>query len=95
MTKRVIVQMSDKCHAFLKQYSAFNGWTMTDVVDEMILRSIQQHARDDHKVRMLLEMHERPIDRRIDKECWGPECYRCGMLEECKAGKYEGRAPHL
>jgi hypothetical protein len=93
--KRVIVQMQDSCHSVLKQYAALHGWSMSDAMYEAARYRIHTHAKDCPKVRALLDMHGKLLDPRINKSCYGPECYSCGMIEECKAGVFHGIAPHL
>ena len=95
MTKRVIVQMQDSCHAVLKQYASFLGWTMSDVMYEAGRHRIHTHAEQNKGVKAILDMHGKAIDGRVYKPCFGPECFHCGAYEECKAGRYEGWAPHL
>ena len=95
MTKRVIVQMKDSCHAVLKQYAAFHGWTMSDAMYEAARHRIHTHAKADPRVMALLELHGKTLDPRVEKECYGPECYRCGVFEACRDGEHEGIAPHL
>ena len=95
MTKRVIVQMKDSCHAVLKQYAAFHGWTMSEAMYEACRHRIHTNAQVCPKVKTLLDMHGRPLDPRVNKECYGYQCYNCGKLEECTSGTYKGTAPHL
>lgn len=95
MTKRVIVQMKDSCHAVLKQYAAFHGWTMSDAMYEAARHRIHTHAAADPRVMALLELHGKTLDPRVGKDCYGPECYRCGVYETCRDGEHEGLAPHL
>tara|TARA_R100000908_G_C3627107_1_gene69784 strand:+ start:113 stop:469 length:357 start_codon:yes stop_codon:yes gene_type:complete len=93
--KRVIVQMQDSCHAVLKQYAALYGWTMSEAMYEAARYRIHTNAQECPKVKAILDMHGKPLDPRLNKECYGYQCYNCGKLEECKAGTYKGTAPHL
>lgn len=95
MTKRVIVQMKDSCHALLKQYAVFHGWTMSDAMYEAARHRIHTHAATNPRVRSLLELHGKALDPRVEKSCYGPECYSCGMFEACRDGDHSGLAPHL
>lgn len=93
--KRVIVQMQDSCHAVLKQYAALYGWTMSEAMYEAARYRIHTNALACPKVKALLDMHGKQLDPRVSKSCYGYDCYTCGKLEECKAGTFEGTAPHL
>ena len=93
--KRVIVQMKDSCHSILKQYAAMNGWTMSEAMYEAARYRIHTHANACPKVKALLDMHGKPLDPRINKPCYGHDCYSCPMFEECKDGIFKGNAPHL
>ena len=87
--------MKDSCHAVLKQYAAFHGWTMSDVVYEASRHLIHSHAASDPRIKALLDMHGKALDPRIDRDCYGSDCLTCGMYEDCCDGDYLGSAPHL
>ncbi len=95
VTKRVIVQMKDSCHAVLKQYAAFHGWTMSEAVYEAVRHRIHTQAAADPRVMALLDMHGKALDPRVKKSCYGCECYCCGAYEACCDGEHDGIAPHL
>ena len=84
--KKVQVQMSDECHSILKSYAAFFGLTMSEVLYQFTRQEVQQHAVHCKYVSQLIESHDVPIDKRVDKPCWGFSCLVCAHSAKCITG---------
>ena len=90
MTKRVVVQMSDECHAALKQYAAFYGMPMSEVLYQctrMQLHTQRQYCEYTDNVLRNLGIKS---DKRANKPCFDFRCFNCKHVTACKAGLYEG-----
>lgn len=68
---------------------------MSEAMYEAARHRIHTNALVCPKVKAILDMHGIPLDPRAGKKCYGFECYTCGKIAECKAGAFNGTAPHL
>ena len=84
--KKAQVQMSDEFHSVLKSYAAFVGLTMSEVLYQFAHQEIQQQAVHCKFVKQLIESRDIPIDKRVDKPCWGFSCLVCDHTIKCKTG---------
>ena len=90
MTKRVVVQMSDECHAALKQYAAFYGMPMTEVLYQCTRMQLHTQRQYCEYTEDLLNKLHISKDKRAGKPCFSFMCFNCKHLTACKAGLYEG-----
>ena len=88
--KKVQVQMSNKCHAVLKDYA--NAWdmTMSEVMYEAIRSYIHKDSEFFEHIHSLLAFRGIPIDKRTGKQCYGHLCFACKHRTACGTGLYEG-----
>lgn len=90
MTDKVVnVRMSDDCHAILKAYCAFIGKTMGDVIYDWARQELHQHSLCCIPLQSLLDAHNKKLDHRALKECWGYRCNLCEHETACRCGKTE------
>ena len=89
--KKVQVQMSNTCHAVLKDYA--NAWdmTMSEVMYEAIRSYIHKDSKYFEHINSLLAFRGITIDKRTSKECYGHLCFACKHRTTCGTGLYEGR----
>ena len=90
MTKRVVVQMSDEDHAALKQYAAFYGMPMTEVLYQCTRMQLHTHRQFCKYTEDLYGTLDIALDKRAGKPCFSFMCFNCKHLTACKAGLYEG-----
>lgn len=88
--KRVVVTMSDECHRALKQYAAFYGKTMGEVLYHNTRVAFHTQAKycnfvDD----VLSKLGIRP-DKRREKPCFGFLCHGCVHSTACRTGMHKG-----
>tara|TARA_B100000475_G_scaffold32624_1_gene21497 strand:+ start:708 stop:1064 length:357 start_codon:yes stop_codon:yes gene_type:complete len=88
--KKVQVQMSNKCHAVLKDYA--NAWdmTMSEVMYEAIRSYIHKDSEFFEHIHPLLAFRGIPIDKRTRKQCYRHLCFACKHRTACGTGLYEG-----
>ena len=88
--KKVQVQMSDQCHAVLKDYA--NAWdmTMSEVMYEAIRSFIHKDSEYFEHISSLLAFRGISIDKRTSKQCYGHLCFACKHRTACGTGLYEG-----
>jgi hypothetical protein len=88
--KKVQVQMSNKCHAVLKDYA--NAWdmTMSEVMYEAIRSYIHKDSEFFEHIHSLLAFRGIQIDKRTCKQCYGHLCFACKHRTACGTGLYEG-----
>ena len=89
--KKVQVQMSNTCHAVLKDYANAWGMTMSEVMYEAIRSYIHKNTEHFEHINSLLAFRGIPIDKRISKDCYGHLCFACQHRTACGTGLYEGR----
>lgn len=90
MTKRTVVPMSDDCHAALKQYAAFYGMSMSEVLYNCTRMQFHTQAQHCQFVDDMLDKLDIPLDKRAGKECFSALCFGCKHLTACKTGVYKG-----
>ena len=90
MTKRVVVQMSDKCHAALKQYAAFYGVPMSEVLYQCTRMQFHTQRLYCEFTENLLDKLDIAPDKRSGKPCFSFLCFNCKHLTACSAGLYDG-----
>ena len=88
--KKVQVQMSNQCHAVLKDYA--NAWdmTMSEVMYEAIRSFIHKDSQYFEHISSLLAFRGISIDKRTSKQCYGHLCFACKYRTACGTGLYEG-----
>ncbi len=90
MVKRVVVQMSDECHIALKQYAAFYGMTMGEVLYAAARKSFHKQAKFCLFLQGVFKNLGITRDKRCNKQCCGFLCHMCTKETACTAGVYEG-----
>ena len=90
MPKRVVVQMSDECHAALKQYAAFYDMTMSEVLYNCTRMQFHTQALNCEFVEDMFDKLQILVDKRAGKECFSSLCFSCKHLTACKTGYYKG-----
>ncbi len=88
--KKVQVQMSDDCHAVLKDFANAWGMTMSDVMYECARSHIHKMSKDCPYVQSMLRYKQIRPDRRSHKPCFGHSCFACKHVTSCRTGLYEG-----
>ena len=88
--KRVVVTMSDDCHKALKQYAAFYGVTMGEILYHNTRVAFHKQWLVCNFVRTLFSQLNIRTDKRQKKPCFGVLCNGCTHKTECKAGVYGG-----
>tara|TARA_Y100000022_G_C13257295_1_gene380337 strand:+ start:356 stop:736 length:381 start_codon:yes stop_codon:yes gene_type:complete len=88
--KRVVVQMSDECHKALKQYAAFYGLTMSEVLYHNTRVGFHKQSVGCNVVQDIFDKLGISQDKRTDKPCFGSLCHSCIHLTACGAGVYKG-----
>lgn len=90
MPKRVVVQMSDDCHKALKQYAAFYGMTMSEVLYQCTRMQFHTQREKCKYVGGMLDNLDIAPDKRASKPCFSFLCFSCKHLTACKTGLYKG-----
>lgn len=90
MTKRVVVQMADTCHKALKQYAAFYGMTMSEVLYNCTRMQFHKQASDCEFVEDMFDKLDIDLDKRALKPCFSFLCFGCKHVTACKVGLYKG-----
>ena len=86
----VQVKMSDECHKALKQYSAFFGVPMGEVLYRFARFAFHKQARSCKWMANTLEQLGIELDKGSEKPCFGFRCNGCTKQVECRTGVYEG-----
>lgn len=89
-TDRVLVKLEPAFKKALKQYAAFYGMTMGEVLYNCLRFTFHAQAVNCDMVSDLLEKLDIPIDKRAAKPCFGMLCHNCIHSAPCRAGLYEG-----
>tara|TARA_B100000035_G_scaffold220650_1_gene189444 strand:+ start:6597 stop:7034 length:438 start_codon:yes stop_codon:yes gene_type:complete len=90
MSKRVVVQMSEECHKALKQYAAFYGMTMSEVLYESTRMQFHTQLGVCEFVEDMFEKLGIEADNRASKPCFSFMCFSCKHRAACKEGTYQG-----
>jgi hypothetical protein len=88
--KKIQVQMSDECHAVLKDYANAWGLTMSEVMYEAARCLIHKSSNDCPFVDYLFKFRQIKQDKRLTKECYGHKCFACKFSTACRTGFYQG-----
>ena len=88
--KRVVVKMSDECHKALKQYCAFYGLTMSEVLYHNTRVGFHKQHQGCLVVEDIFDKLGISPDKRRNKPCFGTLCHGCIHETPCKAGLYRG-----
>ena len=88
----VQVPMSTDCHKALKQYAAYLGITMGELMYRCARHSFHKQAHSCKWMSSTLESLEIKLDKGSDKPCFGYCCNLCSKRTECRTGVYEGLA---
>ena len=88
--KKVQVQMSDECHAVLKDFA--NAWdmTMSEVLYECARHHIHKSSKSCPYVSHLFKFKKISQDKRLNKPCYGQACFACKHITSCRTGLYKG-----
>lgn len=90
MSKRVVVQMSDDCHKALKQYAAFYGMTMSEVLYQCTRMQFHRQRESCKYLGGVLNNLDIVPDKRASKPCFSFMCFSCNHLTACQTGFYKG-----
>ena len=88
--KRVVVTMSDECHKALKQYAAFYGKTMDEVLYHNTRAAFHKQALVCSVVEDIFRRLGITNDKRQEKPCFGFLCNGCVHSTACRTGVYQG-----
>ena len=88
--KKIQVQMSDQCHAVLKDYA--NAWdmTMSEVLYEAARCLIHKSSEECPYVQLMFKYRQIAQDKRLSKSCYGHRCFSCKHATACRTGVYQG-----
>ena len=89
-SERVLVKLEPAFKKALKQYAAFYGMTMGEVLYNCLRFTFHAQAVNCQMVSDSLEKLDIPIDKRAAKPCFGMLCHNCIHSAPCRAGLYEG-----
>ena len=90
MPKRVVVQMSDDCHKALKQYAAFYGMTMSEVLYQCTRMQFHRQRETCKYLEGVLNNLDIAPDKRSHKPCFSFMCFNCKHQTACQTGFYKG-----
>ena len=88
--KKVQVQMSDECHAVLKDFANAVDMTMSEVLYECARANIHKMSNDCPYVSHLFKYKQIAQDKRLAKPCYGQSCFACKHVTSCRTGLYNG-----
>ena len=88
--KKVQVQMSDECHAVLKDFANAMGMTMSDVMYECARTHIHKMSQECPFVQSIFKYKQIKLDHRALKICYGQKCFACKYITSCRPGLYSG-----
>ena len=81
--------MSKDCHSILKAYCVLVNKTMSEVLYDWARQELHAQALTCNAVSQLLVNHEKKLDARVNKPCWGFRCNLCVHEKACRIGKEE------
>lgn len=85
--KIVNVRMSDVCHSILKAYCVLVNKTMSEVLYDWARKELHNQATTCKAVSQLMDTHNKKLDYRNNKPCWGYRCNLCAHETACRVGK--------
>ena len=86
----VQVKMSDEEHKTLKQYAAFLGIPMGELLSRCARFDFHEQAHCCSWMDGTLKHLGVELDKGSDKPCFGFRCNVCSMRTECRTGVYGG-----
>ena len=86
----VQVKMSDECHKALKQYAAFLGIPMGELLYRCARFNFHEQAHSCKWMKSTLSHLSIELDKGSDKPCFGFRCNVCAKRTECRTGVYDG-----
>ena len=86
----VQVKMSDECHKALKQYAAFLGVPMGELLYRCARYDFHEQAHCCTWMDGTLSHLGIELDKGSDKPCFGFRCNVCAKRTECRTGVYKG-----
>ena len=86
----VQVKMSDECHKALKQYAAFLGIPMGELLYRCARFDFHEQAHCCSWMDGTLKHLGIELDKGSDKPCFGFRCNVCAKRTECRTGVYKG-----
>ncbi len=86
----VQVKMSDECHKALKQWSAFLGVPMGELLYRYARFGFHEQAHCCSWMDGTLSYLGIELDKGSEKPCFGFRCNICSKRTECRTGVYQG-----
>ena len=86
----VQVKMSDECHKALKQYAAFLGIPMGELLARCAHYDFHAQAHCCTWMNGTLSYLGIELDKGSEKPCFGFRCNVCAKRTECRTGVYKG-----
>ena len=86
----VQVKMSDEFHKALKQYAAFLGMPMGELLYRFARFGFHEQAHSCNWMSQTLEHLRIEPDKGSDKPCFGFRCNFCNESTTCRTGVYNG-----
>lgn len=77
-------------HAALKDYANAFGLTMSEVMYEATKSFMHRHRQKCSHIQAVMSYRNVPKDKRLEKECWGEDCFTCTHSTSCRTGLYQG-----
>lgn len=90
----VQVPLSEQEHKALKQYAAFLGIPMGELLARCAKHDLHQQGHYCTWMINTLETLNIDKDKGSDKPCYGFYCFMCKHLVGCRTGVYKGTARH-
>ncbi len=90
----VQVPLSEQDHKALKQYAAFLGIPMGELLARSARHNFHQQGHYCKWMHHTLDTLNIAKDKGSDKPCYGFLCFMCKHLVECRTGVYQGTARH-
>tara|TARA_Y100000022_G_C12929464_1_gene230930 strand:- start:9 stop:410 length:402 start_codon:yes stop_codon:yes gene_type:complete len=86
----VQVKMSDECHKALKQYAAFLGVPMGELLYRFARFGFHEQAHCCKWMNSCLSQLNIDLDKGSEKPCFGFRCNVCSNRTACRTGVYKG-----
>ena len=87
--QRIDVKVDDPFAAVLKEYCAYWGMTMSELMYEAVKQHIHCSGEVCHLSEQLLKKHGLTADKRAAKPCYGYLCRCCKHQLACRTGLYK------
>ncbi len=87
--QRIDVKVDDPFAAVLKEYCAYWGMTMGELMYEAVKQHIHSSSNVCQLSEQLLEKHGATLDKRVAKACYGYLCRCCKHQVACRTGLYK------